>query len=195
MIVCEIGGKRRLVDELGFKCHFETEFDKVEPFIGKCETFQNDCEYDRWSALHVCVWLGKIHFMKELLKRGMDPNVTTAVRKQTPLHMALHRYYGRKEEMIELLVKYGANPNCKDVYGIESWNLPAPFETRIPDVIELLIKNGATIRTLNEKTMALIVMVKTKHKLNFLEVCMNKKGTYFDLVPKDLLEFEILPLV
>lgn len=70
------------------------------------------------TALHVAVIEGSYECAEELLKRGADPNIGSSATKFFPLHET------RDPQMVQLLWKYGANPDLRDGSGFR------PFDSR-----------------------------------------------------------------
>ena len=66
-------------------------------------------ESDIWRAAE----MGKASEVNRLLKKGADPNILTA-RKKTPLHYAC---IGAKLEIVEILIKAGADKRLQDDFG------------------------------------------------------------------------------
>ena len=66
-------------------------------------------ESDIWRAAE----MGKTTKVKMLLNKGADPNELTA-RKKTPLHYAC---IGAKLEIVEMLIKAGADKRLQDDFG------------------------------------------------------------------------------
>jgi serine/threonine-protein phosphatase 6 regulatory ankyrin repeat subunit C len=62
-----------------------------------------------WTDLHEAALAGGAERVKELLKKGADPN-TQDKKGRTPLHWAA--YIGHFD-VVELLLKHGADPNIK----------------------------------------------------------------------------------
>ncbi len=75
--------------------------------------------------------------VKELLSRGVDPNVRGNF-GVTALHWAVSK---GDIEMVKLLLDHGADPNIKDLAGGTPlhWAVAAGF----PDIVELLLERGA----------------------------------------------------
>lgn len=65
------------------------------------------------TSLHIAVVYQLINVVKKLLQKGADPNLTDAI-ASTPLHKVIEIYTKNEDisfETIQLLLKYGANPN------------------------------------------------------------------------------------
>ena len=65
------------------------------------------------TALHYAAWKGNMKLAVFLLNKGADVNIK-GVNKETPLHKAEGP---NKEEMVKLLLSWGADPNDKDRFG------------------------------------------------------------------------------
>ncbi len=63
-----------------------------------------------WTDLHKAAFVGDVERVKELLKKGADPNAQDE-KGQTPLHEAA--FWGRVG-VVKLLLVYGAGPTVKD---------------------------------------------------------------------------------
>ncbi len=66
-----------------------------------------------WTDLHKVALLGDAERVKELLKKGADPN-TQDEKGQTPLHIAASEGH---VDVVKLLLVYGADPTVKDKDG------------------------------------------------------------------------------
>lgn len=191
--VINIHGRDRRVSALAYKCFMETKLDEIEPYIS--EFYGIDKVYDEdsengWGALHVSIAQSKLDFVEELLKKGADPNIKTSD-GQTPFHFVFYYFFPQTpifKKMVKLLLQYGADPNCKNDSGKNLWEMYTD--------IELFLENGATLETTDPFYLKMIeayhVRINNERKLNFMKACLRKKGTFLDLIPVDLVEFEIL---
>jgi ankyrin repeat protein len=66
------------------------------------------------TNLHKAAFDGNAERVKELLKKGADPN-TKDKKGRTPLHWAAP--YKGHVEVVKLLLEHGADPNIKNKYG------------------------------------------------------------------------------
>ncbi len=66
-----------------------------------------------WTDLHKAASAGDVERVKELLKKGANPN-TKDIDGQTPLHMAAS---GGHFDVVKLLLEHGADPNVQDKDG------------------------------------------------------------------------------
>jgi ankyrin repeat protein len=61
------------------------------------------------TNLHKAAFAGDVERVKELLKKGADPN-TKDKKGRTPLHAAAYKGH---VEVVKLLLEHGADPNIK----------------------------------------------------------------------------------
>jgi ankyrin repeat protein len=97
---------------------------------------------DRYSQtpLDLAAWLGQTEEVKILLRYTEDVNVKDIL-GQTPLHGAA--IHGDRLEIVELLVKHGADPNIRDREGRTAFYL-AVTKGKIP-AAKLLLEYGADV--------------------------------------------------
>ena len=63
------------------------------------------------------LWLGQLIKVKEILDQHIvDVDNCTNAKQETPLHLACEQ---NNDEMVQLLIAYGADPNRKDSKGME----------------------------------------------------------------------------
>ncbi len=55
-----------------------------------------------------------------LLEGGADPNTPQKSTGETPLHSCLSKPGGNHQEVVELLLKHGANPNLRTIRGVKT---------------------------------------------------------------------------
>ena len=96
------------------------------------------------TALHHAIDSENIKAMEILLKNGINVNARSKD-GGTPLLFALDRR--KNPKIVELLIKYGANVNLGVKEG-EDYITPLAFvmETPYPEIINMLLDNGATIQ-------------------------------------------------
>ncbi|KAJ8668030.1 hypothetical protein QAD02_009693 [Eretmocerus hayati] len=95
---------------------------------------------------------GNIELMKYFLERGVDPDypsihVGTGCIDKAPLHLVIHEDPCMSVEAIELLLKYGADPNARDYRN--NTPLHFMFDSDYPEIIEILVNHGADINAQN----------------------------------------------
>ena len=66
------------------------------------------------SLLHIAIIKGNIEAIKNLLKLGANPDITSSNKKQTPLHFAYIYNNDKTEEIIKILKLNKANINILD---------------------------------------------------------------------------------
>lgn len=74
----------------------------------------NQCDTSGYTALHYAVRFQPATICRLLLEHGANPNSQTRASLSTPLHRAI---LFRNFEAIELLMKYHADVNLKDIDG------------------------------------------------------------------------------
>jgi ankyrin repeat protein len=90
-----------------------------------------------WTDLHDVTYYGDLERVKELLKKGADPNIKN-YDGWTPLHIAASKGH---VDVVRLLLEHGADPNAQDKYA----NTPlhwAASEGHV-DIARLLLEHGA----------------------------------------------------
>ncbi len=100
-------------------------------------------DIDGCSALHRAARMGYIDSVKVLLEAKADVNVRN-VESLTVLHyVVLYSYstHNRAKEIVEVLLKYGANVNAQDRNGETA--LHYAVRNRDTDVVEVLLRYGA----------------------------------------------------
>ncbi len=116
------------------------------------------------SPLHIASLLGQVDQVKELLDQGFDPNIKD-IDDRTPLHVIIHNgSYIRSDsdcyslycessipfkdyiDILDLLIKYGADINEVDCNGNTSLIYSANFSLKF---LDYLLKNGADIKIVN----------------------------------------------
>ncbi len=91
------------------------------------------------TALHKAALVGNAERVKELLKKGADPN-TQDKYGWTPLHKAA--YWGRLD-VVELLLVYGADPTVEDEDGRTPLDLArAEGHRKVVSVIKEWLRRG-----------------------------------------------------
>jgi hypothetical protein len=100
------------------------------------------------TDLHSAAYDGDVKRVKELLKKGADPN-TQSEDGDTPLHVAASKGHF---DVVKLLLEHGADPNIQDEYGLTPLHDAASMGH--VDVVRLLLEHGAdpSIRNRDGKT-------------------------------------------
>ncbi|MDT7870811.1 MAG: ankyrin repeat domain-containing protein, partial [Thermoproteus sp.] len=101
-----------------------------------------------WTDLHSAAFVGDAERVRELLKKGADPNVRDES-GDTPLHKAADE--GRVD-VVRLLLERGADPNVKNENGDTPLHWAA-YKGHV-DVARLLLEHGAnpTVKNKDGKT-------------------------------------------
>jgi len=101
-----------------------------------------------WSDLHFAASAGDVERVRELLKKGVDPNAKNEY-GDTPLHLAA--FWGHVD-VVKLLLEHGADPNTQDKAGRTPLHVAASMGH--VDVVRLLLEHGAdpSIRNRDGKT-------------------------------------------
>ncbi len=101
-----------------------------------------------WTDLHDAAYYGDLERVKELLKKGADPNIKN-YEGWTPLHIAASKGH---VDIARLLLEHGADPDAEDNYGFTPLHTAA-YKGRV-DMVKLLLEYGAdpSIRNRDGKT-------------------------------------------
>jgi hypothetical protein len=98
------------------------------------------------EVLHDCLSVGDTRMLESVLKRGIDPNMYDS-QNFTPLEKVIS-IGNESQEAIELLLKFGANPNfVKDSSHFSPLDLATGSKKGVPvqmEVVKALIAHGAT---------------------------------------------------
>ncbi len=78
------------------------------------------------TPLHVAVSFGNVAGAELLLRHGASVGAPT-VQGATPLHTAAGRPWGHVEEMVRLLLAWGADPAAKDARGLTPFDIVESF--------------------------------------------------------------------
>jgi len=97
-----------------------------------------------WTDLHKAALVGNAERVKELLKKGANPNVQDEY-GWTPLHEAAYKGH---VDVVELLLEHGADPNIQSKNGLTPLH-EAAYKGHV-DVVELLLEHGADPNIQNE---------------------------------------------
>ena len=87
---------------------------KIEEIIKKDRTLLNKLNNNGLSLLHILVIKKNIKIIELLLKNGADVNIKSIKTKRTPLHFAYIYQNNESDEIIKLLIKYGAQDDILD---------------------------------------------------------------------------------
>jgi ankyrin repeat protein len=105
------------------------------------EIILNDYREIGWTALQWASVKGNKRAVKYLVRHGADINALSENDyNQTPLLFAINF---RQVETAKLLVKLGADVNCKDMFGTAP--LTCALEIQSRELVKYLIKNGAVL--------------------------------------------------
>ena len=81
----------------------------------------NAVGYEGGTVLMATAYLGRHDMLKMLLDHGAAPNLASTITGETPLHVAAAKgFVVGTLECVTLLLKAGANPNCKAKSDIET---------------------------------------------------------------------------
>jgi ankyrin repeat protein len=118
----------------------QTKFQKATPKINNGTTHT--------MGLHKAAYEGDAERVKELLKKGANPN-TKDVFGRTPLHEAASE---GSVDVVKLLLEHGADPNIQDEVGWTPLHSAALWGH--DDVVKLLLVYGAdpTVKDKDERT-------------------------------------------
>ena len=97
------------------------------------------------SDLIEAAWKGEVVRVRELLEKGIDPNVRQRhMRQMTPLIAAVFSAGSNRHEVVQELLRHGADPNMTDVSGLTA----LVWAVRNVDVesAEMLVRYGADLR-------------------------------------------------
>lgn len=107
-----------------------------------------DRRRDRLYHQPVLIWAARLNYIsvaKILIHRGANVDITDN-HGHTPLGIAVWNVY---PEMVRLLLKYGANPNIKDKYGL-LYPLLDAIGNHDKKTVGLLLKYGADPNAIDE---------------------------------------------
>jgi len=120
---------------------------------------------DSWgfTALHYAVRHDHVHVCKLLLENGANPNLRTNCLKTTALHRAVDvNVLNRCDELVDLLLKYGADPNLVDegkrtpLHRVIS-SIPSVKESNLIRIYDIIVRllpiTDRRIRDSHDKTV------------------------------------------
>ena len=90
------------------------------------------------TALHIAAEYGYQEILRELLEKDSSCVDSQDSIKETPLHLAVS---SNNISSVEILLRYGANPNIQNSYGATALHRAVRYESKESAV--LLIRNGA----------------------------------------------------
>ena len=114
-----------------------------------------------------------------LLAKGADVNITTK-NGQTPLHWAVNRNDHRGDkDLVELLLKHGANVNAKAANTSVDWEGWTPFHVACRNgnkaIVEMLLAKGANVNAKTDKGYTPLSLAKEKGHTEIVEL-LRKHG-------------------
>jgi ankyrin repeat protein len=129
---------------------------------------------DGWTPLHLAAFFGHKPLAMALIARGaeVDSRSTNAM-KNTPLHAAAA---GRKADLVELLVREGADANARQEGGWTALHAAAQNGDR--EIVALLIANGADVKTRadNDQCALDFALIKGHQEIAELLVQLSGEG-------------------
>jgi uncharacterized protein len=132
--------------------------EKVTQLLEASPEQLNSFSPDGFTALGLASFFGQLPIVKLLLEKKANPNVpSNNPYKVTPLHSAcaISQY-----EIIELLIRHGADVNAKQMQGVTP--LHSAAHNGQTKIIKLLIENGADVNSKMENGQTPLVMANEK---------------------------------
>ncbi len=136
--------------------------------VGDVETVKRELEKnpaminafssDGFTALGLASFFSNIEVVKFLLQKGADPNIASANSFHVaPIHSAcaISNY-----ELVDLLIKNGANINAKQAHGVTP--LHSAAHNGQTKIAKLLIENGAEINVKTDNGQTPLAMAEEK---------------------------------
>lgn len=115
--------------------------DKFIEMVDDDPTLVHRTTKDGEHCLHLCALEGNAEMAKILLEKGADPNIRSAWDQGLRMHpLSWSTFYGRYE-IIDLLLKHGANVNADFDLSRKEGDKPAAVGT-VLDVVEQILLNS-----------------------------------------------------
>ena len=157
----------------------------------------NALNKDGLAPIHLSVMKGNLDITYHLLLNGANPNIASASKKQTPLHLAYIYQNSKTDLIVKNLKKFKANENIYDIY----YKKPIDYFNKKGNNIgkennnnnksnegESITKNHNRIYSKNNKIPKIVKNVKENIKINkFSKINFNIKGD-IDNVENDDIE-------
>lgn len=136
---------------------------RVNQLLDKSPEFLNSFSSDGFTALGLASFFGYLSLLKLLLDKGANPNIASNNQfKVAPIHSACAI---SAFDIVELLIKHGADVNAKQMQGVTPLHSAAHNgQTKLS---KLLIDNGAEINAKMENGQTPLFMANEK---NFQEI-------------------------
>lgn len=124
------------------------------------------------TPLHHAVRNGNLNCAKKLLLAGADVNACD-FNGNTPLHLVMP--IKKRQEGVDLLLSFKANPNSKDAYGDTPLHIATSIGMEL-SVIDSLVKSGADINERNKAGITPLSIAIQRERIEHIVFYVNHGG-------------------
>lgn len=144
----------------------------INQLLDKTPDLLNSFSADGFTALGLASFFGHFTLVKQLLDKGANPNTASNNQfKVAPIHSACAI---STIDMVELLIKHGANVNAKQMQGVTPLHSAAHNgQTKLS---KLLIDNGADINAKMDNGQTPLFMANEKNFQETAELLIKHGG-------------------
>jgi ankyrin repeat protein len=144
----------------------------INQFLDKTPDHLNSFSVDGFTALGLASFFGHYMVAKQLLDKGANPNTASNNPfKVAPIHSACAI---SAVDLAELLIKYGANVNAKQMHGVTP--LHSAAHNGQTKLVRLLIDHGADINAKTDNGQSPLLLAIEKNCDETAEILIKNGG-------------------